>query len=57
MIKDGFERDAFIYIHFDPNNVLSINPKLLKGGLSMISEGLLPLVSKGVLSIVLKLSF
>mgnify|MGYP001507174435 CR=1 FL=1 len=46
----GFKRGTFAYIHFDPNNVLSINPMLSKGVLSMISEGLLLMMLKGVLS-------
>lgn len=48
--KDGFEIDVFDYIHFDPNNVLSIYPMLSKGVHSMFSEGLLPTVSKEILS-------
>ena len=48
MIKDGFKRDSFTYIHFDPNNILSIKPMVLKGGLSMILEGLLPMALNGV---------
>lgn len=51
IIKDGFKRDAFAYIYFDPTNVLSVNPMLSKEVLSMVSEGLLPLVAKGVLYI------
>lgn len=52
MIKNGFERDFSFIFTLTRMIFLNINLMVSKGGLSMISEGILPMVSKGRLSMI-----